>query len=295
MNSLDRDFRNVLYYIVQYAIFGGYLHKKYNTAMQPETIKFMCNPYHGEPLIRMGSQLIGIASRQVFEIREGIPVILGNEGLTGRNRGSKLTYDLTAWLYDPVVSLGDRLGLNTELRVRREYIERMEIESGARVLETAIGTASNLAHIPEDIDYYGLDISFPMLKRAQRKAQKAIRQLELVQADCGFIPFCDESFDCVFQMGGLQFVSAPFKAISEMSRVARPGAFIHIIDEVRGAIRTLHKMPAHRKYATPDKIIEGMKRLIPHSMVNVQSQAIPGTHFYALSFQRPAVPKREGM
>ncbi len=76
-----------------------------------------------------------------------------------------------------------------------------------------------------------------MLKRAQRKAQKANRQIELVQADCGFIPFCDERFDLVFQMGGLQFVSAPFKAISEMARVARPGATIHIIDEVRGAIQ----------------------------------------------------------
>jgi ubiquinone/menaquinone biosynthesis C-methylase UbiE len=137
-----------------------------------------------------------------------------------------------------------------------------------------------------------LDISFPMLKQAQRKARKANRQIELVQADCGYIPFCDERFDLVFQMGGLQFVSAPFKAISEMARVARPGAMIHIIDEVRGAIQLLRKMPAHQKYATPDKIIEGIKRLVPHSMANISSNKIPNTNFYALSFQRPGVPVR---
>jgi ubiquinone/menaquinone biosynthesis C-methylase UbiE len=258
--------------------------------MRPETVKLMCNPYKGEPLIRQGNRLVGIASQQEFIIREGIPVILAEEGRAGRNRGSKLNYDLTAWLYDPIVSLGDRIGLNTELRVRREYIARMQINSGAKVLETAVGTASNLDYLPGEIDFFGLDISFPMLQRAQMKARRANRPVELVQADCGFIPFCDETFDCVFQMGGLQFVSAPFKAISEMARVARPGAVVHIIDEVRGALHTLARMPAHRKYASREKIIDGVKRLVPHGMIDVRSQLIPDTHFYALSFQRPSVP-----
>ena len=252
----------------------------------------MCNPYMGEPLIRKGDELIGAASQQRFTIRDGIPVILSEEGLAGRNRGSKLIYDLSAWTYDAVVTLGDSVGLNTEGRVRRDYIASLDLSPGDLVLETAVGTASNLAYLPEGIDLYGLDISFPMLKRAQRKAQKANRQIELVQADCGFIPFCNERFDLVFQMGGLQFVSAPFKAISEMARVARPGAMIHIIDEMRGAIQLLSKMPAHQKYATPEKIIDGVKRLVPHSMINIQSQAIPNTHFYALRFQRPPVPAR---
>lgn len=253
----------------------------------------MCNPYQGEPLIQQGNRLVGIASRQEFEIRDGIPVILTAESLAGRNWRSKFIYDLTACWYDPIVSLGDRIGLNTELRVRREYIARIEIKPGARVLETAAGTASNLRFLPDEIQYYGLDISFAMLKYAQQKAEKSGRQVELVQADCGYIPFCDEVFDCVIQMGGLQFISNPFKAISEMARVARPGAAIHIVDEVRGALITLGNMPAHRKYAVPDKIIDGVKRLVPQSMVNVQSHAIPETQFYALSFQRPVVPNRE--
>ena len=250
----------------------------------------MCNPYKGEPLIRQGDELVGAASKQRFAIREGIPVILTEEGLEGRNRGSKLIYDLTAWAYDATVTLGDRIGLNTEGRVRRETIANLDLSPGDRVLETAVGTASNLSYLPEGIDFYGLDISFPMLKRARLKAEKSNRQIELVQADCGFIPFCNERFDLVFQMGGLQFANAPFKAISEMARVAKPGAMIHIIDEVRGAILLLSRMPAHQKYATPDRIIDGVKRLVPHSMINVHSQAIPNTHFYTLSFQRPPVP-----
>ena len=255
--------------------------------MRPETLRLLCNPYKGEPLIQDGDQLIGVASRQTFPIRDGIPVILAEPAVSGRNRRAKLTYDLTADLYDPIVDLGDSLGLNTERRVRQDYIRSLEVNPGDRVLETAAGTASNLFFLPEEIEYFGVDISFPMLRRARRKAEKANRFAELIQADGAYVPLRDGSFDLVFQMGGLQFMADPFRAVSEMARIAKPGAQVHVIDELRGARIMLSKMPAHRKYAAPDKVVEGVRRLVPHSMTEVHSQQIPGTHFYALSFRKP--------
>ena len=204
-----------------------------------------------------------------------------------------MTYDLTAALYDPIVGLGDRLGLNTEHRVRETYIRALDVKTGSRVLETAAGTASNLLFLPEEIEYYGLDISFPMLKRAKFKAERANRFAELIQADGAYVPLRDESFDLVIQMGGLQFMADPFRAVSEMARVAKPGAQVHVIDEIRGGILTLSRMPAHSKYAMKDKVVEGVKRLVPHSMTEVSSQHIPGTHFYALSFRKPTPLKRK--
>ena len=263
----------------------------YNTPMRSKTLDMLCNPYKGEPFIRQGDKLIGIASKQTFSIRDGIPVVLSDPGTDGRNRRSKLIYDLTAAVYDPIVSLGDILGLNTEGRVRRDYIASLEINSGDRVLETAAGTASNLFHLPEQIDYYGLDISFPMLKRAQRKAADANRKAEFIQADGAYIPFRDESMDIVFQMGGLQFMHDPFRAVSEMARVAKPGAQIHVIDELRGGIMMLGRMPAHSKYATREKVVEGMRRLVPHSMTEIDSLIVEGTYFYALRFRKPSLPQ----
>ena len=256
--------------------------------MRTETLEMMCNPYKGEPMIWQDDQLVGTVSGQVFQIREGIPVILAPEGTQGRNKNSKLIHDWMAFAYDAIVSLGDKIQLNSELRVREQYVAKLNPNPGDKVLVTAAGTASNLFHLPKQIDYYGLDISFQMLRYASKKAQQAERQIELIQADAAHIPFRDETFDLVLQMGGLQFMEDPFKSVSEMARVAHPGSSIHIIDEIGGAVRTLSRLPAHKQYAKDKQTaVEGMKRLAPQSMVNITSTIIENTDFYALSFEKP--------
>ena len=155
--------------------------------MRPETIEILCNPYKGEPLSLIDGKLVGAASSQSFEIKDGIPVILAEEGLEGRNRSSKILHDMWAFGYDAIVALGDKIQLNSEQRVRDNYIASFVIQPEDKVLETAAGTASNLFHLPEDVHYYGLDISFQMLKAARRKAENAGREIQLFQADAAHI------------------------------------------------------------------------------------------------------------
>ena len=68
--------------------------------MREETLDILCNPYKGEPLTLVANSLVGAASGQVFQIRDGIPVILADEGLQGRNRKSKILHDFWAVGYD---------------------------------------------------------------------------------------------------------------------------------------------------------------------------------------------------
>lgn len=76
-----------------------------------------------------------------------------------------------------------------------------------------------------------------------------------------------------------------------MARVAKPGATIHIIDEIRGAQKTLAPHPAHTKYSKSVELaVEGIKRLVPHSMVAPNSYIFPDTDFYVLTFQKPEYP-----
>ena len=256
--------------------------------MRPETLALLCNSYKGEPFKREGDTLVGVVSGQTFPIRQGIPVILDKPSHTAKNRFSQRLYDLTAFAYDPVVTWSSKLKLSSEEAIRQGYIASFNIQPGQLVFESSIGTASNILLLPDHAAYYGQDISWGMLKAAQRKFQKTGREIELFQGDGAYIPFRDGTFDLVFQMGSLQFYADPFRGVSEMARVAKPGTTIHILDEISGAIRTLKRLPAHVKYATDgETAVKAMTRLVPHSMQAIKSETLPGGDFYALTFQKP--------
>lgn len=256
--------------------------------MRPETIELLCNPYKGEPFRLEGNNLVGVASGQRFPIREGIPVILAEPSMQPRSRWFRWFYDRAAFAYDAILNTGDTLGINSEGIVRREIIARLEIPADGKALEIAAGTGSNRPALPDQIDYYGLDLSRQMLRRARRKAEKAGVEAEWFQGDGAYLPFRDETFDLVFQMGGLQFFADPFRGVSEMARVAKSGTRVHVLDEIGGAVRTIKRLPAHAAYAADrESAIRAMRRLVPPSMIEIDSGIIPGTNFYALTFTKP--------
>jgi ubiquinone/menaquinone biosynthesis C-methylase UbiE len=258
--------------------------------MRDETIQIMCNPYYGEPFKRDGETLVGVASGKCYPIRNGIPVILDSQVKKHQTRYSKVAHDFLAFGYDPIVKLGEKIKVNTEKIVRESVIQNLKVQPGAKVLETAIGSGSNIEYLPTDGDYYGIDLSYPLLRRAQRKLAKDYPHLELFQADGAYVPFRDDTFDLVFHMGGIQFYADPFRGVSEMARVARPGTTVTVIDEISGAIRTLRRLPAHRRYSlNPEKALEGIQHLVPHSMQEKTCTVIPNTDFYQLSFKKPQI------
>jgi ubiquinone/menaquinone biosynthesis C-methylase UbiE len=255
--------------------------------MRDETLQLMCNPYLGEPFRREGNFLIGITSGHKYPIRNGIPVIIENKGTKKQSTYSRVAYGALAFAYDPIVSLGEKIRVNTEKIVRQNFIQQLEIKPKDRVLETAIGTGSNIRYLPTHAEYYGLDLSYPLLKRAQEKLSD-YPFLELVQADGAYVPFRDNTFDLVFHMGGIQFYGDPFRGVSEMARVAKPGTTVHVIDEIGGAVRTLRRLPAHRRYSTnKEKALEGIKHLVPHNMQEIACAPIENSDFYILSFKKP--------
>lgn len=261
--------------------------------MRPETIELLCNPYKGEPFRLEDNHLVGAASGQRFPIREGIPVILAEPSFQARSRWLRWFYDRAAFAYDATLGVGNRLGINSEGAVRREAIAGLDIPSHGKVLETAAGTGSNRLVLPGPMDYYGLDLSWNMLSRARRKAEQAGLEAEWFQGDGAYLPFRDDTFDLVFQMGALQFFADPFRGVSEMARVAKPGTTVHLIDEIGGAVRTLKRLPAHAKFAaSQESAVGAMTRLVPPSMIQVDSARITGTDFYALTFNKPDFPQQ---
>ena len=70
----------------------------------------------------------------------------------------------------------------------------------------------------------GLDISYPMLVQAKKRTPE--ESFTGIAGDMSSLPFADNSFDKVYSMTALEFVTDAGKAIDECIRVAHKGAKI---------------------------------------------------------------------
>ena len=259
----------------------------YNFFMRPETLFLLCNPYTGESLRLEENQLVGIETNQSFPIKNGIPSFISEARLKSPNKWNRHFYDTGAFAYDSIVDLGNFLRINSEGKIRRDYISNLEINPGDKVLETAVGTASNFLYLPSHGEYFGIDISLRMLYVAQKKLTKHYREVELYHGEGAYLPFKDNTFDLVFQMGGLQFYTDPYQGVREMARVAKYGTTIHILDETRSIKRTIQRNSEIISTSKVDYSLADLNLLVPKNMDNIQIKQFLGSDFYLLVFQKP--------
>lgn len=116
----------------------------------------------------------------------------------------------------------------------RAAIEECRIPPGAKVLEIGVGTGLSLAAYPPHADVTGCDLATEMLEQAQSKVEsEGWNHIRLVRMDALNLTFPDETFDYVMAFHVVTVVPDPRKLISEMVRVAKPGAKLVIINHFR--------------------------------------------------------------
>jgi ubiquinone/menaquinone biosynthesis C-methylase UbiE/uncharacterized protein YbaR (Trm112 family) len=261
--------------------------------MDPETAALLRDPLTKEPL-----ELVQEACRQFllnprsgrrFPIRDGIPVFVEPGELGGRNRQFRKLYDRVAIFYDAQSHIyaflsGQKLGA-----LRRGFLTELEFRPGDRVLEVSVGTAWNLRLLPPAIDFYGLDLSWGMLQKGRRNLRRWKREAHLFCGEAENLPFADESFDVVFQLGGLNFFNDKGKAVREMIRVAKPGTRLLISDENEKQIRDLYqKIPIlGRRLWRRHEGLGPPLDLIPAGMEERTVRDHADSRFYTLTFRKP--------
>ncbi len=167
----------------------------------------VCDPVTLRPLVKEGEELVEAESGARYPIREGIPVFF-HGAVEGLNAKYQKMYDRLAPGYD----LAERLYymVTRKRSVREEFLCELEVAAGARVLEVSVGTGANARRLfaSQDIEFYGLDLSRGMLQRCQRSLTKDGRtgRFALFEGEAEHLPFRSESFDCVFHVGGDQFL-----------------------------------------------------------------------------------------
>lgn len=265
--------------------------------MKPDTVLLLCSPGTHEPLCLTsvpgpdGSAqevLVGVHSGERFRVRDGIPLFLDESQVYGFNKRYQRIYNRIAGLYDAGIKLFAYLLHDGEEQFRMEYLQELEVQDGDRVIEVSIGTGANLHYLPAKASYFGLDISWGMLKRCQSNLKRWQLDGELILGNAEELPLRDESFDAVFHVGGINVFNDRAKAICEMIRVARAGTKIVIVDETVKLIKSLARVPgARRLLQEHGDRFSAPVALIPDGMREVDVKDIAKGNMYCLTFRKP--------
>lgn len=108
-----------------------------------------------------------------------------------------------------------------------EFIKRLELQAGEKVLDIACGTG-NLA-IPAarlGAIVTGIDIAPNLIEQARERAAAEGLECRFEEGDAEALAFEDESFDTVVTMFGAMFAPRPDLTAAEMIRVCRKGGRI---------------------------------------------------------------------
>ncbi len=127
---------------------------------------------------------------------------------------------------------------------RVKAIDVADLIEGEKVLEVGVGTGLSLPLYPKDVEVCGIDLSEPMLKKAQRLVAddqlENIKSLEIMNAEK--MTFADNSFDVVMAMHIVTVVTHPDRFAKEMRRVCKPGGRIVIVNYFHDPSRPIGKV-----------------------------------------------------
>ncbi|MGE0853195.1 MAG: class I SAM-dependent methyltransferase [Hyphomicrobiaceae bacterium] len=123
-------------------------------------------------------------------------------------------------------------------RLAAEFIDFVGIDDGEHVLDVGCGTGSlggAVAMRTSTAQIDGVDLAAPYIEHASRINRDP--RLRFSLGDACALTFPDHSFDRVLSLLVLHFVPRPLDAITEMRRVARPGAVVGAaVWDLRGGV-----------------------------------------------------------
>ncbi|MGH6846722.1 MAG: class I SAM-dependent methyltransferase [Methylocella sp.] len=151
--------------------------------------------------------------------RPGDPAVLDNHHV-------KKSYARWAPVYDFVFAL--------VLRPGRKAAAAAASRLGGHVLDAGVGTGLELPMFDRRTRVTGIDLSEPMLRRAQwRVGAKALGNVEgLVVMDAARLGFPDAHFDAAVAPYVLTVVPDPRATLDELARVVKPGGEIILVNHV---------------------------------------------------------------
>jgi ubiquinone/menaquinone biosynthesis C-methylase UbiE len=126
------------------------------------------------------------------------------------------------WMSGDFAEVAKHIAANAE-----EFIARLELKPGMRVLDVACGSG-NLA-VPaarSGAIVTGVDIATNLVEQARARAESEGLTIQFDEGDAENLPYDNASFDVVVSMFGAMFAPRPELVAAELVRVCRPGGRI---------------------------------------------------------------------
>jgi phosphatidylethanolamine/phosphatidyl-N-methylethanolamine N-methyltransferase len=181
-------------------------------------------------------------------------------------------------------------------RGRKESIAAAE-RIGGRILEVGVGTGLSLPDYARTNRLFGVDLSAPMLRKAQARAHE--HRLDNVEGlavmDAQHLGFRDAAFDVVVAQYVITAVPDPEATLNEFVRVLKPGGEIILVNHLgaeagpRAVFEGLFAPVARRLGWKPEFRWESLARWVAqHGGVRVvERRAMPPLgHFSLIRFAR---------
>ena len=155
---------------------------------------------------------------------------------------------------------------------KRFTVELSGVRKGNAVLDIAGGTGDLAARFAEIVGPAGsvvlADINNSMLQVGRDKLldHGLLDNLEFVQADAQYLPFADDSFDCITIAFGLRNVTDKDRALRSMLRVLKPGGRLLVLEFSKPLNPLLSK--AYDAYSF--KVLPVMGRLVANDSDSYQ-------------------------
>lgn len=295
-SSIEIPFVLACFAVMLFLVFLGILkpaNRIEGWSSRTATLDRMRSPVSGQRLSihqEFGRQSLVTAAGERFPIHNGIAEFVDLKSISGFNKKYNALYQTIGGFYDDIQRVWCLLRGLDRREYLRGYLHKLEVKPGDWVLETSAGTGLNLAMLPEQIHFVGLDLSPEMLANFQQNLQRWERDADLILGNAEDLPFADDSFDCVFHVGGINFFNDRAKAIREMIRVAKPGTLILIADETEEHVQQVYeKAPLTRRYFKKRKEpVKPPTDLVPPEMEEVKlDTSLMNKSFYVLTFRKP--------